>query len=344
MPCVELTSGHIEVVDAELVDETTGTAPAVYTAVRESGDSIPTATNRWLAGKKPNTRDAYLRDLRAWHSFLQEVAVDVLGARKRDADAFAVALGRQGLSEPSRKRRMSGVSAWYKYLIACDLAEHNPFTAAERPKVDSDYSATEWLSEPEAQLLLDTVGELESGTRLRDLAMLTLMLMLGIRVTELLALQIAAISSHGGQRTVRIIGKGGRRINRALPDQAVEAIDDYLQERRAREQRKRLTGHLFVTAAGNPLDRNNFAKSLAHWCKLAGVKQVSPHGLRHTFATVVTERGAGLDELQDAMGHADPRTTRRYQRAARRLVDDPAHRAAAAFAGRRAAPVNPEAE
>lgn len=305
------------------------------------GDELGQATAAWLAAKKPTTREAYARDLRAWGGFCAERGVHVLTARKPDADLFGAALqegtaGAPGLSATSAARRMAAVSSWYRYLVACGLHERNPFAAAERPRVDRDYSATAWLDEAAARRIIEAAEAGTGATRLRDAAMVRLMLQLGVRVSEVCSLQVAALGATRGQRTVTVRGKGGKRIERALPPSAADALDAYLASRAARAgvDPGALSGPLFATGSGRAVDRGEVFRLVRRLARRAGLPQpdaVTPHALRHTFATIATERGADLDDLQDAMGHADPRTTRRYQRAARRLERDPAHLVAAAL-------------
>ena len=305
------------------------------------GDELGQATAAWLAAKKPTTREAYARDLRTWGAFCAERGVHVLTARKPDADLFGAALqqgagGAAGLSAASAARRMAAVSSWYRYLVACGLHERNPFAAAERPRVDRDYSATAWLDEAAARRIIEAAEAGTGVTRLRDAAMVRLMLQLGVRVSEVCSLQVGALGAARGQRTVTVRGKGGKRIERALPPAAAEALDAYLAWRAARAgiEPGALSGPLFATASGRAVDRGEVFRLVRRLARRAGLPQpdaVTPHALRHTFATIATERGADLDDLQDAMGHADPRTTRRYQRAARRLERDPSHLVAAAL-------------
>ena len=308
------------------------------------GDALADATAAWLAAKKPTTREAYRRDVQSWVGFCTQRGAHVLTARKPDADLFGAWLqdpvsvrgGGRVLSAASAARRMAAVSSWYRYLVACDLHERNPFEAAERPKVDRDFSATAWLDEAGARRLIEAAETRRSASRIRDVAMVRLMLQLGIRVTEVVALDLSALGAVRGQRTVVISGKGGKRVQRALPPAAGDALDRYLAERSARAgvETGALTGLLFVTSSGRPVDRVEVFRLVRRLAELAGVEHpeaITPHALRHTFATIATERGADLDDLQDAMGHADPRTTRRYQRAARRLERDPAHLVAAAL-------------
>ncbi|HWG26252.1 tyrosine-type recombinase/integrase [Actinospica sp.] len=337
---------------------TKATVPAPYDPV--ATDRLAEATTAWLAAKKPTTRDAYRRDLQSWAAFCDRRGQHPLLARKPDADLFGAWLQDPAgprLSATSAARRMAAVSSWYRYLVACDLHERNPFSAAERPRVDRDYSATAFLDEPSAKRLIRAAENHRGVTGLRDAAMIRLMLQLGIRVTEVCALTTDSLGTTGGQRTVTIHGKGGKRVVRALPPSAGEALDRYLAARDAARHTptETATVHttvpaqptpelteipapgprpLFTTDSGRPVDRTHLFKlvrRLAREADLPHPDSITPHSLRHTFATLATERGADLDDLQDAMGHADPRTTRRYQRSARRLDRDPAHLVAAAL-------------
>ena len=310
-------------------------------------DPLAEATAAWLAAKKPTTRDAYRRDLQSWALFCDRRGQHPLLARKPDADLFGAWLQDTTgphLTATSAARRMAAVSSWYRYLVACDLHERNPFSAAERPRVDRDYSATAFLDEPSAKRLILAAETHRGVTGLRDAAMVRLMLQLGVRVTEVCALTVESLGTTGGQRTVTIHGKGGKRVVRALPPSAGQALDRYLAARDAHHRAE--PAHpaepaphtdarpLFTTESGRAVDRTHLFKlvrRLAREANLPHPDSITPHSLRHTFATLATERGADLDDLQDAMGHADPRTTRRYQRSARRLDRDPAHLVAAAL-------------
>lgn len=317
--------------------------PALEGWYGPAGDALAQATAAWLASKKPTTREAYARDLRAWAGFCAARGAHVLTARKPDADLFGAflqdpATSSRPLSAASAARRMAAVSSWYRYLVACDVHDRNPFAAAARPRVDRDYSATAWLDQAGARRMIEAAQSAPGAMRLRDAAMLRLMLQLGVRVSEVCSMQVSALGSARGQRTVTVRGKGGKRIERALPPAAAEALDAYLAHRAARTGigigPGALDGPLFTTASGRAVDRVvvfRLVRRLAERAELPQPHAVTPHALRHTFATIATERGADLDDLQDAMGHADPRTTRRYQRAARRLERDPAHLVAAAL-------------
>ena len=165
--------------------------------------------------------------------------------------------------------------------------------------------------------------------------MLTLLADLGLRVGELVGLDVADLGLERGHRSVRFIGKGGRPRRRALTPAPAAALDAYLAERAAAEgtTADRLDGPLLVTATGARIDRHavfRLVRRLAREAGIAGWARLSPHSLRHAFATTARAEGVPLEDVQDAMGHADPRTTRRYDRDRHNLDRDPAYTIAAA--------------
>jgi integrase len=156
---------------------------------------------------------------------------------------------------------------------------------------------------------------------------ITLLADLGLRVGEVVGLDLGDVGWERGHRTVRFVGKGGRPRRRVLTPDAAAALDDYLRERDAPD------GPLFVTSSGARLDRYavfRLVRRLAGQAGIAGAQRLSPHSLRHAFATAARSEGVALEDVQDAMGHADPRTTRRYDRDRHSLDRDPAYTIAAA--------------
>jgi integrase/recombinase XerD len=148
-----------------------------------------------------------------------------------------------------------------------------------------------------------------------------------VRVGELVGLDLADVGWERGHRTVRFVGKGGRPRRRVLTPGAAAALDDYLPVRGTQE------GPLFVTSSGARIDRHavfRLVRRLAAEAGIAGAQRLSPHSLRHAFATAARDEGVPLEDVQDAMGHADPRTTRRYDRDRHNLDRDPAYTIAAA--------------
>jgi integrase/recombinase XerD len=149
-------------------------------------------------------------------------------------------------------------------------------------------------------------------------------------VGELVGLDVEDLLSEQGHRTVRFVGKGGRQRRRALPPSSNEALEPYLEARAAAAgiTVDELTGPLFVTESGTRWLAGEVFKLVRRLARQAGIaawKSISPHSLRHAFATTARQGGADLEDVQDAMGHADPRTTRRYDRDRDSLDRDPAY-------------------
>jgi site-specific recombinase XerD len=302
----------------------------------EAEDTPTAATARWLATKADNTRAAYIRDLKGWLDFCDRIGIDPLTARKRHADTYLTTLTH--LAPSTRERHWSALCSWYKYLADCELAAVRPFTASSRPKVDRSTSATRFLDEPEGLALLGVVDRAVTNggpDALRNAAILRLMLTIGVRVTEVCTLTVASLGYQGGLRRIRLRVKGGKTLDRALPDDTGEAIDLYLFAERPDANG---VEPLFATDSGRALDRAFVFKLVRRYARAAGIEnpdEVTPHSLRHTFAVTTTRRGATLEQLQAAMGHVHPSTTRRYQHTANELETDPAHLSAQAWSRNR---------
>ncbi|WP_020578311.1 tyrosine-type recombinase/integrase [Actinopolymorpha alba] len=338
-----------ETTSVDVVDMHQAAPPAPITA--EADAVLTELTGAWLATKRSDhTRAAYWRDLRSWltwctmHHVDRDVVphpgpqLDPLTARVRDAElwgAWLVDEHQGGLSDASAARRMAAVSSWYAYLVKHEAVSANPFAGADRPSVDRNHSATTWLSETDARRLVEAADTAPGSARLRNAAMTRLMVELGIRVSEVVALPVTALGHQGGHRVIRVRGKGRKTIDRLLPAAVAAGLDAYLAERAETEGEDAvLEGPLFVTSTRRPVDRVDVARlvrRLAHAAGIPNADRVSPHSLRHTFATIAKQRGATSDELQEAMAHADRRTTDRYIRAAMRLERDPSQLVAAAL-------------
>jgi integrase/recombinase XerD len=282
-------------------------------------------TEAWLANRRlsEHTRAAYRRDVAAWLGWCAERVVDPLRASFLDVNAYARGLEARGLAASTVARKLSGLSSWYDFLVKVRAVGGNPVGGADRPYVSRDHSATVGLSAGEVDALLAAAAA--AGPRNR--AAVTLLADLGLRVGELVGLDLADVGWERGHRTVRFVGKGGRPRRRVLPPGAAAALDDYLAVRGGQE------GPLFVTASGARIDRHGvfrLVRRLAAEAGIAEAQRLSPHSLRHAFATTARDEGVPLEDVQDAMGHADPRTTRRYDRDRHNLDRDPAYTIAAA--------------
>ncbi|WP_370872166.1 tyrosine-type recombinase/integrase [Spirilliplanes yamanashiensis] len=285
-------------------------------------------TEAWLANRRlsEHTRAAYRRDVAGWLAWCAERDLDPLRASFLDVNAYARGLERT-LTAATVARKLSGVSSWYAFLAKLRAVDANPVGGADRPQVSRDHSATVGLTGPEVAALLAAAAVRTGPTAARDLAAVTLLADLGLRVGELCSLDVTDLGVERGHRVVRFTGKGGRARRRVLTPGAAAAVDAVLAGRAA--------GPLLVTSGGGRLDRHavfRLVRRLARDAGIAGWARLSPHSLRHAFATAARDAGVALEDVQDAMGHADPRTTRRYDRDRHNLDRDPAYTIAAARA------------
>ncbi|MET0415709.1 MAG: tyrosine-type recombinase/integrase [Actinoplanes sp.] len=290
-----------------------------------AGGPAEQVTEAWLANRRlsEHTRAAYRRDVQAWLLWCAGRGADPLRASFLDVNAYARELEARPLAPATVSRKLSGLSSWYDFLVKLQAVPANPVGGADRPYVSRDHSSTVGLSATEVDALLERAQA--AGPRHR--AVITLLADLGLRVGEVVGLDLGDVGWERGHRTVRFVGKGGKPRRRVLTPSAAAALDDYLRERGSHE------GPLFVTSSGGRVDRHavfRLVRRLAGEAGIAGAERLSPHSLRHAFATAARDEGVPLEDVQDAMGHADPRTTRRYDRDRHNLDRDPAYTIAAA--------------
>ncbi|WP_430782389.1 tyrosine-type recombinase/integrase [Actinoplanes sp. G11-F43] len=293
------------------------------------GGSAHQFTEAWLANRRlsEHTRAAYRRDVTGWLTWCDDNGINPLTATFLDVNTYARRLEARPLAPASVARKLSGVSSWYDFLLKLQAVPVNPVTAADRPHVDRDHSATLGLTPGEVDDLLQAAAR--GGARTH--AMITMLADLGLRVSELIGLDLADMGTERGHRTVRFTAKGGKARRRALTPDTAATLDTWLAERGL------APGPLFRTSTGGRVDRHAVFRLIRRLAADAGITEagrLSPHSLRHAFATTARAEGVPLEDVQDAMGHADPRTTRRYDRDRHNLDRDPAYTIAAARARR----------
>jgi integrase/recombinase XerD len=306
-------------------------------------------TDAWLANRRlsAHTRIAYRGDVTGWLAWCAGRGLDPLRVMFVHVNEYARALestveGRTGrpLTAATVARKLSAVSSWYTFLLRLGAVAANPVTGADRPRVDRDHSSTIGLTPAEVDALLAAADADAGPTAARTRAVLALLADLGLRVGELVSLDCADLGYERGHRSVRFVGKGGKPRRRALTPGTADAVDAYLAQRAAAAgiAPDQLDGPLLVTASGGRLDRHavfRLVRRLARDAGIAAWARLSPHSLRHAFATTARAEGVPLEDVQDAMGHADPRTTRRYDRDRHNLDRDPSYAIWAARSRRR---------
>lgn len=256
-----------------------------------------------------NTLDAYAGDLGKLVDFAgQKGRKGFSDVTPMDLVGFLKKLHRQGLSVRSQARLLSALRTCYRFLVSEGICKGDPTHEIEMPKMTR--KLPEFLSIEEVDDLLSQ-PPVDIPRGLRDRAMLETLYATGLRVSELVQLRLENIDRRLG--CVRALGK--RRKERLVPlgDQALDAIGRYLEEAREKLLSGRRSAFLFVTSRGRGMTRQAFWKNLKRYAAAAGIsKNISPHKLRHSFATHLLERGADLRSVQAMLGHADIATTEIY--------------------------------
>ncbi|EKE76906.1 site-specific tyrosine recombinase XerD [Oceanibaculum indicum] len=291
-----------------------------------AGHAVETFLEMLVAerGIAANTLQAYRRDL--------EDFTDFLTRRKRSADAastgdirdYMAGLSRAGMAASTSARRLSALRQFHKFLHAEGFREDNPCTVVDAPRRSRPLPKI--LSEAEVEKLLDAASALPGPEGARMLALLELLYASGLRVSELVGLPLAAVTRDTGMLIVR--GKGGKERMVPLTEAAIRAVAAYREDRDAFLKEGQKSPFLFPSRGeSGHLTRHRFAQLLKELAISAGIdhEKVSPHVLRHAFATHLLDHGADLRSVQQMLGHADISTTQIYthvvEERLRRLVE-----------------------
>ncbi len=274
-------------------------------------------------GASVNTLDAYSRDLTHFGSFIHKRDRSLDAATTEDITNFIAQMVEEGLAASSRARRLSALKQFYRFLVAEGVRADDPASLVGGPKREAALPKT--LSVDEVDQLLNAarrkVDESRQGQRMKALRLYCLLEILyatGMRVSELVALPRSALI--GDERTLTIKGKGGRQRLVPLNPAAQEALSLYLGEReganlRESSQVEQRSQWLFPSwGQQGYLTRQRLAQELKILAREAGIEpsRISPHVLRHAFASHLIERGADLRSVQKLLGHADIATTQVY--------------------------------
>jgi site-specific recombinase XerD len=327
-----------------------GPLPASAAAGGPVDADVERLVAEWLLGYgSANTRAAYATDLRHWLTFLAGAEVHPMTDAKRlHVHAWLRAQEAAGAKPATRARRLAAVSAFYTWAIVEDRTERaNPALIDTRRKPKApEKSTTAGMDRADVDALLHAADADTGPQAARTAALVYVLFFTGIRVTEAITANVDDYEIHKGHQGLRVVTKGEDPHVVVVPAPAAVRLQAYLDSREdLRADRLPVPAGqagakvgarpLFVTASGGRLDRGAVQRLLARLAKTAGVKtrRVSPHVLRHAFATLARDAGARLEDIQDALNHADPRTTRRYDRGGQRLDRSPAYTLAAYLTG-----------
>ncbi|HDR16230.1 MAG TPA: site-specific tyrosine recombinase XerD [Desulfobacteraceae bacterium] len=258
-------------------------------------------------GLADNTISAYGRDLTVFLDFLENRSLSLEIVQAGDIETYLRSL-RNTLSARSTARALSSVRMFFRFLTAEGLREVNPARLIDSPKLDRRLPGV--LSAAEVEKLLSS----PSGDRpaaMRDRAMLELLYATGLRVSELVGLRIRNINLEAG--FVRTMGKGAKERVIPMGQKAIEAVREYLERGRPALVKSGTGSELFLNCRGKAISRQGFWKLIKNHALKAGItKSLSPHSIRHSFASHLLEGGADLRSVQFMLGHADIATTQIY--------------------------------
>ena len=266
-------------------------------------------------GASGNTVSAYRNDLQQFDLFI--TGLNGNGQHARDWEAlertliaeYLLSLKRKNYAEATVARKVAAIKSFFQYLQAEGMIRRNPAESLESPRVGR--SLPKPLSVTEIDELLEQPMKRNTPESRRDRAMLELLYATGLRVTELVSLDVDDMNIAGPY--VRCMGKGSKERTIPIHEQAAAAVVAYLDDGRAKLVKSRKESALFVNRRGERLTRQGFWLILKQYAKEANItKAVTPHTLRHSFATHMLRGGAPLRNVQELLGHANISTTQVY--------------------------------
>lgn len=259
-------------------------------------------------GLSPNTLQAYRKDIEVFLDFARSKEWELERLQQQELSQFIQHLY-GNLSPRSVRRKISSLRSFFAFLLMDGYLQHDPTETLESPRVW--LNLPKYLTEKEVEDLLGG-PDLGSPHGLRDRAMLELLYATGLRVSELIRLQTDEVNFEGG--FLRTTGKGSKERIVPLGSSAVQYLQCYIGKARAHFLRRRRPNRfLFLTQQGGPMTRQYFWILVKRYARESGMgKTLSPHVLRHSFATHLLEHGADLRAVQMMLGHADISTTQIY--------------------------------
>lgn len=273
----------------------------------------------WLEkGLSENSRNSYRSDLALYNGWLHErgIALDVAG---RDVllDHLAWRV-EQGYKARSTARLLSGARGFYRYLLREKLIGVDPTLQIDMPQLGKPLPKS--LSEADVEALLQA-PDLSEAIGQRDRAMLEVLYACGLRVTELVSLTLDQVNLRQG--VLRVVGKGNKERLVPMGEEAVVWVERYLRDGRAELLNGKSSDIVFPSQRGEQMTRQTFWHRIKHQAQVAGIaKSLSPHTLRHAFATHLLNHGADLRVVQMLLGHSDLSTTQIYTHVARARLQE----------------------
>ena len=273
----------------------------------------------WMEhGLSKNTLAAYRNDLAGLAAWLAALGRELRSARRQDLLAYLSERVTDGARPRTTARLVSSMRRYYRFLIREGSLQEDPSVRIETPRIGRPLPDT--LSESEVEALLDA-PETADPLGLRDRAMLELLYACGLRVSELVGLTSDQVNLTQG--VVRLMGKGNKERLVPLGEEAVDWLQRYIDEGRFELAADSSARQLFITRRGAGMTRQAFWYRIRHYAVISGInKHLSPHTLRHAFATHLLNHGADLRVVQMLLGHSDLSTTQIYTHVARERLKE----------------------
>ena len=259
-------------------------------------------------GYSPNTVEAYKHDLDWLLGYLAQEGVDPLSVKLEDLEHFAAMLSDHGISAKSQARILIGVRSFYRYLVLDGYLDVDPTELLESPHLPQHLP--EYLSTEEVDALENSI-DLTSNEGHRNRAIIEVFFSCGLRVSELTNLKLSDLFLPQG--FIRVNGKGGKQRLVPISERAIHELELWFDDRRQMDIKPGEEDYVFLNRRGHHLTRTMILIMVKRQAEAAGIKKtISPHTLRHSFATALLKGGADLRIIQELLGHADLGTTEIY--------------------------------
>ena len=274
--------------------------------------------NIWIEkGLSQNTLDSYRSDLDQFSSWLEKNNLSYIKTSKKEILSYLSFLFQKGLGSKTVARKLSSLKSFFRYLVFKSIIPNDPSSEVETPKLLK--SIPKSISEKEVEALLAAPDE-KTDIGLRDKTMIETLYSCGLRISELTNLELLNLNLRQG--VIRVIGKGQKERLVPMGDQLIGLLELYISSSRKNLLNKRHSDFLFLSTRGQRMTRQSFWHRIKHYCLASGFEpdKISPHVLRHAFATHLLNNGADLRVVQLLLGHSDLNTTQIYTEVARQRL------------------------
>jgi len=270
-------------------------------------------------GLAANTLESYQRDMLAYTAYLRDHGVsDIRDSTRTHIIGYLMTLQEKGRATATLSRNMASIRAFYQFLVRDKYLDKDPSIHLETPKIEKRLPKV--LSIEEVERLLDGPS-LQNPAGLRDKAMLELLYATGIRVSELVSLAVGDVNLDMG--FVKCLGKGSKERIIPLGSVAIHMVRQYMDTGRPQLLKDKNETALFLNHLGKQITRQGFWKIIKRYAQQVNIRtEITPHTLRHSFATHLLENGADLRSVQEMLGHADISTTQIYTHVTRTRIKD----------------------